>query len=197
MAGEGSIQGMIISLRNNKNLLRPKRSFLNQKKEFLKAANGEINFKKATKKELEKIREKIYKERKRQRKINIGIWSVTAIFLISIAVVFTKNISQQNYNSEKKAHKAKTEKYYELIEDGDQWLKKGNWHNAIFQYKKAKEVFPTEYDINYRLTYVFCLSCEAEYINCKEAKENLDKLIVAFPEKQELFELKKLLKYEY
>ena len=53
MPGGGSIQGMINSLSNNKKLLRSKRffhkekTFLSLKQEYLKAADGKIDFKKA------------------------------------------------------------------------------------------------------------------------------------------------------
>ncbi len=197
MAGGGSIQGMIISLRNNKKLLRPKRSFLNQRKEFLKAAKGEVNLRKASKEELELFRKKIYEERKRQRKIDIAIWSGLGIILLFAGVFLAKTLTDQVADLEKKNFNTKADSYLELIEDGDQWLTKRKWHNAIFQYEKALEIFPKEYDINYRLTYALCLRCEADFINCKEAKSKLDKLLLQYPNKSELMELQKMLEYEY
>ncbi len=58
MGGEGSTQHMIITMRNNLNMLRKKsmfkreRSFLNVKKEYYKASKGKIASKKLTKEEL-------------------------------------------------------------------------------------------------------------------------------------------------
>lgn len=197
MAGGGSIQGMIISLRNNKHLLRPKRSFLNQRKEFLKAAKGEINLKKATKQELELLRKEIYQERKRQRKIDVTIWSCIGIILLSIGILLTNTLKVQIQESEKVSYDIKMANYLQLIEEGDEWLTKRSWNNAIFQYKKALEIFPEEYDIHYRLTYAFCLSCEADFKNCNKAKEKLDKLLLQYPNKSELLELRKIMIYEY
>ncbi len=197
MGGGGSIQGMIISLRNNKKLLRPKRSFLNQRKEFLKAAKGEVNLKKASKEELKLFREKIYQERKRHRKITIIIWSGIGVMLLFAAIMLNKTMKEQLRNSEMKKHDVKKSTYLKLIEDGDDWLTKRRWHNAIFQYQKALEIFPKEYDINYRLTYALCLRCETDFIDCKEAKNKLEKLLLQYPNKSELKELRKMLEYEY
>jgi tetratricopeptide (TPR) repeat protein len=197
LAGGGSIQGMIISLRNNKNLLRPKRSFLNQRKEFLKAAKGEVNFRKASKEELELFRKKIYKERKRQRKIDIAIWSGVGVILLFATILLTKTMTEEIRDSEKERFKIQMNDYLKLIEYGDEWLTERRWHNAIFTYKKALEIFPKEYDINYRLTYALCLRCEADFINCKEAKTKLDKLLLQYPNRNELLELRKILNYEY
>ena len=53
MAGGGSIAGMIISLRNNAKLLRKRNmfnresSFLQAKKEYLRAAEGKLDLKKS------------------------------------------------------------------------------------------------------------------------------------------------------
>ncbi len=197
MAGGGSIQGMIVSLRNNKNLLRPKRSFLNQRKEFLKAAKGEVNLRKASKEELELFRKKIYGQRKRQRKIDLVIWSVVGVTILFGTLSLTKTLNDQIKDSKKGVLHIKMNNYLELIEDGDHWLTKRKWHNAIFQYKKALEIFPKEYDINYRLTYALCLRCEADFTYCKEAKDKLDELLLQYPNRNELLELRGILKYEY
>ncbi|MGS2765187.1 hypothetical protein [Sinomicrobium sp. M5D2P9] len=71
MSGGGSIQGMINSLKNNKKLLRSKslfskeKTFLNIKKEYLKAAGGNLDFKKASKEDITRIRKSVLKERKK------------------------------------------------------------------------------------------------------------------------------------
>lgn len=197
MGGEGSIQSMITILKNNKLLLRPKRSFLNQKKEFVIAAKGELNLKKASKEDLERIREKIYKERKKQRTIGLAIGSILLVIIIYSGVLLSNHLSELGEASQQHEFNQHKTEYLELIKDGDMWLEKRSWHNSIFQYKKALDIFPNEYDINYRLTYAYCLRCEDEYKNCKEAKEHLDKLLEKFPDKTELLELRKMLKYEY
>ena len=34
--------------------------------------------------------------------------------------------------------------YNYYINNGDKWLKQNNWHNAIYQYLQAEQVFPTD-----------------------------------------------------
>lgn len=188
---------MIISLRNNKKLLGPKRSFLNQKKEFIIAAHGEVKLRKASKQELRKIRKKILQTRRQQLYINIGICCILVIILTIGTIAYVNHLTALNTQLKQIELTKNSEKYLEFIKDGDQWLEKRSWHNSIFQYKKALEIFPNEYDINYRLVYVYCLRCENEYLNCQEAKNKLDKLLKKFPGRTELIQLKAKLEYEY
>ena len=154
---------------------------------------GEVNLRKASKEELELFRKNIYKERKRQRKRDIAIWSGIGVILLFATVLLTKTLTEEIRDSEKERLNTKMNNYLKLIEDGDEWLTQRRWHNAVFQYEKALEIFPKEYDINYRLTYALCLRCEADFTNCKEAKNKLDKLLLEFPNRSELLELRKIL----
>ena len=81
MGGEGSIAGMINSLKENKRILRT-RKFLNKSDELIYASKKiKLKYKlKATKEELSAIRTKINSEKKRN--LIIGI----AIFVFSVAV---------------------------------------------------------------------------------------------------------------
>lgn len=96
MAGEGSIQGMITSLRNNKkllrrpNLFRQGNSFLNLKKEYLKAAGGKVNVRKLSKEELAVIRKKVVKERRKENRTNVGIF-IASVLIMGYIVFYTIN----------------------------------------------------------------------------------------------------------
>jgi len=204
MVGGGSIQGMITSLRNNKELLRSKRffskerTFLSIKKEYLKAAGGKIAFKNASQNDILKIREKIVKARKKESAI---------LFLVSLIIILFIfycgfRIIEYDYIVEEKQRlatfKEKETEFLLLIEQGDEWFIKARWHNSIFNYRKAKNLFPNNYEINYRLVYAYSLQCENDFKNCHLAKALLDQLLIKFPEEQQqLFEVKNRLKYEY
>lgn len=203
MAGGGSIQGMINSLKNNKRLLRRKRmfskdrSFLNLKREYLKAAEGELDLKKATKEQLFTIRTKVVKAQKKRNYINIGVLIVTfcivGVFIYSevqATNTFEKTTNKIEFNKNEK-------KYLAFIADGDNWLSNRKWHNAIFQYKEAQELFPEEFAVNYRLVSAYCYRCNSEFVDCKKAKELLDKLIIKYPDKSALLKLKETLDFEY
>ena len=104
MGGEGSIQGMITSLKNNKKLLRTKRlfkkekTFLSLKKDYFKASNGVFDFKKISKEELLEIRKKVLKERKKEDLI----FATIAITIISILIYFTFQLFFSNKIAVKK-----------------------------------------------------------------------------------------------
>ena len=203
MGGGGSIQGMITSLKNNRKLLRkkrlfrPEKTFLRIKKEYIKSAKGELNLKNATGRQLRDIRVKVLKRRKKNEFVRIVIFiSFISVFSL-IAYDYIKSSKALNELNEKRELKLKSDQYYSLIAEGDEWLKTRKWHNAIFQYKKALVIFPNDYSIHYRLANAYCLRCEDEFKDCNKAKKLLDKLMNQFPDKLELLKLKKILEFEY
>ena len=206
MGGGGSMQGMRNSLNNNNKLLRKKRlfrkerSFFKLKREYLKAAGGELNFKTADKTQLIKIRKKILRQRRNENFLLITI----SLIVISIASYFIspklyKQIDVNNNAKIKKDsidHKRKNDKYLFYISDGDNYLKKNQWHNAIFQYNKAAEIFPNDFDIKYRLGYAYTYRCQNEKKDCKKGAEYVKNLNVDFPDKNEIIELVTILEFE-
>lgn len=195
MGGEGSMQSMATILRNNKRLLRKRnpfrraRGFERLRNEYRNYSSGTIKSKPLTKKELFEIRKKI-KEQNRKENISSSILAVLALIVIltSTYLVF-ESIKANKKRQESHILKAKTEKYLFYIQDGDEWLHKGKFSNALFQYLLAKEVFPNEYDVNYRLVLVYGSRCKYEKSDCSNGKQFLEALITQFPEKKELEKL--------
>lgn len=203
MVGGGSTQAMITILRNNKNLLRKtgmfrqEKSFLGIKKEYLKAAEGNIDLKKASKAELAAIRLKILKQRRRKSMLTVSVLiSLLTIisFVIYAQIPFDEPI--ENLNQEKELQ-IKNKICLDLIADGDYWIQERHWHNAIFQYKKALEIFPNDYDINYRLAAAYCYRCEDKAKDCDEAKKLVVKILQDFPDDENVLKLKEMLQYEF
>ena len=99
MPGGGSIAGMIISLRNNANMLRRRSmfkkesTFLRTKKEYYKATKGKLELKKLTPIQLKRIRETIRLNRKESLKHTlIAILFVLPILLyVSNALLKTSS----------------------------------------------------------------------------------------------------------
>src|SRR5690554_494645 len=87
LGGFGSINHMIVTLRNNKRLLPNRRSYFKPnsyqvtKTEYNKAAGATFNIKKATPTQLQKIRASIIQKRKREAR-NFAIIICVAIPLI-------------------------------------------------------------------------------------------------------------------
>lgn len=197
MAGEGSIQSMIVILRNNKNLLRKRNpfhrgtGFQRLHKDYRKFSSGKIDSKPISNVELQEIRKKVIRE---NRKENIRGW-IIGILVLTIAVGFTVWMYDNIQNHQSEIDRIKTEestrKYLFYIEDGDKWLEKGRFHNAVFQYVLAKKIYPNEYSVNYRLALAYGSWCKYNQTGCTEGKRIHENLKVQFPEKQELKELEK------
>lgn len=199
MGGEGSMANMIASLRFNKNQLRRKRlfkkerSFLNLKKEYFKAANGEKNLRNATPSELRKIREKVLAHRKYENRIQFVV-AFVFIFVIGILTFkyyryYKKESQEYNRAIESVQFEKKLKKYLFFISDGDKWIGENHWNNAIFQYKEAIKVFPAEFDANYRLAVAYSYTCKYEHTHCEEGIILTAKLKKQFPDKPKILEL--------
>ncbi len=196
MFGAGAAaQAMINSIRNNKKLLRRKRlftrerSFLNLRKAYYKKAGGALELKKASPAQLAKIREKVLRQRKQEA---MTMW-VIGIFIASLGYYFLYELAKNDQATTEKIRviefKKQSEEYLFFIEDGDAWLEKKHWNNAIFQYKKALEIFPAEYDANYRLALAYYNKCLYKNKSCSLGKELTQKLARQYPKKQEVVKL--------
>ena len=54
-------------------------------------------------------------------------------------------------------------------------------------------IFPSNYDINYRIVSAYNFECKQEFKNCMEADELFEHLLTQFPEKKtELLNIKNL-----
>lgn len=82
------------------------------------------------------------------------------------------------------------EKYLFFIDDGDKWLQKRNYYNAVFQYKKALQLYPSDFDANYRLALGYSYRCQYDFEDCGTGKELIDKLEKQFPNNKEIKEVK-------
>jgi len=201
MGGEGSIQHMINSLRNNRNLLRKKsifkkeRTFLSTKKEYYKAAQeGEVELKKATKEELILLREKIIKQRKIE---SIRSWVIVLIVMTPLILL---GINASYNTSKEEIQHLETENenyliehindYTYYLEEGDKWIEKKNWNNATYRYEQAVKLFPDEYEANYRLALSYCYSCSYKNKNCEKGRTLTNQLLKSYPEDSKLLELK-------
>jgi len=202
MGGEGSMQSMITMLRNNKKLLRRKsifrkeRSFLNTKKEYYNAVKGEFDFKKISKKELELIRDRITKKRKKE---DLRAWLISLTVMIPIiwfgVYIFnelTSGINEQNLSDQQILYNQKLTDFYFFIEDGDNWIEKSHWNNAIFQYKNAVEIFPKEFEGNYRLALAYSYNCKLVGKDCINGITLVNRLFKLSPNNKDLVKLKEV-----
>lgn len=199
MGGEGSMKAMSDSLKANRKLRRKKSFFSREnayqkrKVEYLRAAKGVANIKTASKEELANIRRK-YTRQKIKKILFVSIFYTLAFVSLGyISFQMIQKSKKQDSQIEQKILEEKIAKTSFYISDGDKQLEKGHWHNAIFQYKKALEILPNDYDLQYRLTYAYVFQCRNTKKDCAIANEKVSKLLTFFPEKKDLIELQNVL----
>ncbi len=198
MAGEGSIQSMITILRNNQKLLRKRNPFQRGfgfeklRKEYRTYAQGKLDSRPLSKRERHAIREKIEAEnRKHFVKMCIAAF-IILIVALGLGIQLNDSFKRNEKLYAQKELESKTEQYLFYVNDGDKWLQKRHWHNAIFQYLLAKKIFPNEYAVNYRLALAYGSYCKFEGSGCTEGHQLLTDLKLQFPNKEELHTLEKM-----
>ena len=178
---------MIQSLRNNKNQLRSRSYFRSKEGRFDVDPNdpsasvyGELDCTPATEEQLAPIREKMQRQRRRSK---VLLLSIAVVLLASVVVgVVWMNAAFEIPPSERvdgmftvdndPLLEANT-KYQFYLNDGDAWLLKGHSDNAIFQYKKAHELFNYRTEPLHRLLRTYqhvCAGAGTHYFDCQTAK---------------------------
>lgn len=192
----GSVQGMRLSLNNNKKLLRSKRfftkekTFLSIKTDYLKiASKGHLDLKKASKEDILRVRNKVLKERKKANYILIAIFSI--ILTVSSVLVFNfiQHENEIEITQKKAIFKTKQKQFLNFLKMGDDWFIQAKWYNSIHYYTKAKALFPKNFEVNYRILNALSLECQYDFNNCEKAQDLLQELKVNFPEKRNEFEV--------
>ena len=198
--GGGSILGMIISYRNNRNMLRkkkaygPKRKFDDPNKYTLDNSIGKIDTKPLTESERMKYHEIAKKINQRSRRVTILV-SIAAFVLFSTGVLWiakSVNLNSPPAVQEELPYNFQTdsEKFDFYISEGDYWFNEQYWDLAFDEYKKALILFPDDYTANYKLVTALLNDCLMNNNNCIDAQSRLNSLIGKFPSKAELFELR-------
>lgn len=198
-----SVQDMIARLRYNNSLQHKKRLFKKDKSyhrlkgEFQeKAEKDKIQLKTATPEQLAAIRKKILLEKKAEKVMQ---WVIVLIFapLITFGVYVYYNalnpppaVNIENKIALQEAKKERQEQYTYFITTGDDWLAEYNWYNAIFEYKKALEIFPRNFDANYRLALAYTYNCQDSKERCQEAEQLIFELLKAYPDNPDLYLLR-------
>ncbi|MCC4211899.1 tetratricopeptide repeat protein [Leeuwenhoekiella parthenopeia] len=202
--GGSSAKGMIDSLRNNRKLLRKNskfkkdRSFLNLKETDLKGATGKPTFNAYSKEAIRKIKIKFKRRRKREKVFFVFLGFIGLFLFVSLGRLLVKDVLRERNDSRQEQIKKNERLYLKHIEFGDRWFSQGKWKNAIFYYKQGVELYPDNYEINYRLVRTYSLHCKNELENCTEAKALLDDMLIKFSDKEtQLAELKEVLNFEY
>ncbi len=195
---------MVITMRNNLNLLRKKRLFKKGDDFFspdgsdYTTSNRGIPSEPISKEKLLAIKKDIREQNRKQRKRIALILLIT--FPLSVLLIYYTfkdfefgfpDISSQTELAQKELTKQqKKDRFLFFLNDGDKWLTQKKYHNAIFQYKKALELYPSEYRAHYRLAVTYSYQCQYEFKGCEEGYALIKKLETQFPHATELESVK-------
>ncbi|MGB0888579.1 MAG: hypothetical protein ACPGSL_10685 [Vicingaceae bacterium] len=187
MSWGGSVAAMIQSLKNNKALLGKRYTYFDAKKDYLIAYKGlEISNRRATPEQLKAIKALIRKQKKAERlRVTIALCIISP-FIIFGTYKFIKSLDSEVAQHEVVVKKKNVDKYLFHIDDGDYMLSKGKWNNAIFQYTRASEIFPNEYDAQYRLALAYSYKCKYTGDACGRSDSLVNRLLEHFPDNEEV-----------
>ncbi len=204
MSGGGHMMALTQRLRENRKLLRRKKTFdkeegfLAGQKKFHKAPKGKVVSKKICAVKLQKIGLAVRRRTKKQWKYFLGTLSI-ALLALSIVRNFAINAWNSGaFNpyplySEAEQFKNHEEKrkadYLFFITDGHRYIQEKHWNNAIFQYRKACELYPHEYDANLRLATAYSYKCMNEGLDCTTGQLWIEKLLSQQPNNTDLKEI--------
>ncbi|UTW62636.1 hypothetical protein KFE98_00320 [bacterium SCSIO 12741] len=206
--GGGGILDMIIRLRYNRELLKNSSRFKNgyfQNKEFYEAElkKRDLNYKTATPEQLEEIRMELMLYHQRNQKLRwvvtvvvsiilvIGIWAIVNMVIADFGSPSPGNSRIEKENLEREKQLQKQEKQYDFyLEDGDKWLNKGHYHNAVYQYELAVKAHPERFYPQYRYGLALVYQCNYDQENCDLAGQQLEELIRLFPNHYQVFRLR-------
>lgn len=196
MGGEGSIAGMINSLRNNANLLRKHVPIYKRRSEFIQARKvyqKNVDQSSATrplsKAEQAERRARMMVEIRREliiRRVKFVIF-ITAFIFAFYAI----------YNNIKRKVEPKSQQVFEMdlppksdekvldygeyMSTGLQLLQENQWFYAAGYFEGALQERPGDSDAEYHLTLVHCLLCYNEGKGCTRAETLVSEMIAKYP----------------
>lgn len=150
MGAGGSIQNMMVTLRNNRNQLR-KRSIFKKKGKRFEAeglgatASGPVQFKPASVATLAAIRAKMQRLRKRSAWAMGAVMAVILLAFAAFGYSFRAELwPAAGFPNDPQicADQHVTPAFNFYIQDAEEWRRKRETHNAKFQFAKAAELFP-------------------------------------------------------
>lgn len=200
----GSVQAMIISLKNNAR--KKKIAFSNWKedKNIFHFKNRSLIYKTLPKEELDQLKKEIRTKAAKENErliISVTIICIPILFLIYFMVQnridnFQKEQRIEAIKKQKKIDEiieVKEKRILHFLEDGARWLNKGHYKNAKTQFYNAYKIESEDYRINYANAKVYVLDCIENDVGCNTA----NRIVIGMKEKygntSEIVELELLL----
>lgn len=201
MGGEGSIQSMINTLRNNKALLKPRLKIYQKEHPFgkrkrkIQRAKTKVGLKDKPLSHVERERIKIAVRSSYRRETLQQLSLTFALLSLMVLGVFKWSQTQTQRRNELKEIRVRSEmelrskNYREALLRADELMNAKRWNPAISEYRAALAIRPNSPSLAYKMCLAYCLQCEAEHRYCNLAKEELRLQLQSFPEDEELLGL--------
>jgi len=170
-----------------------------KKKKELVDLNGyskikEFDFPEVSKRDLKIINADIRKKIRNQKNKNL----LFLIILLVPALLFIFNSIDYSVQNEIIVQSPNENNYLSnninaysfLIDDGDKWIEKGHWSNAIYRYKDAVKLFPEKNEAKYRLALAYSYNCKYNSKDCETGTRLTDQLLKYQPNEIDFIELK-------
>ncbi len=195
MAGGGSIQNMLNTLKNNKNLLPKRKSFFKRDlnyfelRKYYQESPLYFSNKKITKEELLLIRNKIREDRKRSKILVFTTFlSVFVVFSV-VLVLLVQNLDFSVKKFVRNSHSGIPSKsfknqdlYSDRMSDGINRLNEGKWFLAIGNFQAALADKPNDKEAEYLLSKSYVFYCFEENNSCDKANTLLNEMLIKYPQ---------------
>ncbi len=147
-------------------------------------ASGKVEIPEISFQEKMVLKRRVEKRQAHQKKMTIIGITVAMIAVVPIAFFLINEITagQNAPNNVKPSAELLMEQDYQtFIGYGDEFLNKGQWYNAAFEYRRAVNLGIDDKRADFRLTFALIRLCENEEEGCSEAQSRLNQLTSRFP----------------
>jgi len=192
--GENSILSMIISLRNNRALLKVRKRYFrsslegeDKEEQYKYEHDRPLKFKKtkASKALLAKIRLEGVRDKRKFRLKTVAF--IVLFVAISALIGFQFSQSKGHISApivdeqELENQLNRQRKYNYCMNDAVKWMAERHYHNALFQYQLALEIVPGDKKAELGIASVFIEQCNEEGIYCDRAYKWAQKIQAKYP----------------
>lgn len=197
MGAGGSIQAMLISLKNNGSLLKPRLKIFQKEHPFgerrnkFQGARRKIGLhdKPLSPEEKERIKNAIRSSYRRDSILRLGV-TFAILSMIGIGIYFWSRTLKVDHQQSREFQREQVLKNYrEALLRGDDLMNAKMWGQAVTEYRTALELRPNSQSLAYKLCLAYCLQCKLKHQQCELAEEELGLQLKAFPRDHELLRL--------
>jgi len=202
MSFAGSVQAMIISLKNNARKKHRAQKLLKENERLISGSKKKLKFKQVSDKEIEQIKTKIQAVQKKERKKQIIVLTtiITPILFVLIwfAIISFQKINEQNKRDKifqqellKKQEEKINQDYNFYLNDGYIWFNEEKYRGAKTQFNEALKLKPKNYQASIALLKAYVYDCLKNNHDCQTTEKLLLEFEKTYSGEKDFIEIKK------